>query len=234
LRNTVIHYVQGLVGLIYPRYCAACGITLFRNEEVLCLNCYIDLPRTGFHSFDDNDVARLFWGRIPVRHATSFIYFNKDSHYKNILHEIKYKHQQHVGFEMGRLFALELKDTPFARVDFIVPVPLHHKKMRQRGYNQSELIANGISEVLHIPVATDVVVRTSQTLTQTRKTRYERWENVKDKFQVQNPSKLMNKHVLLVDDVITTGATIEACATALLAVKDVSLSVASLACAKLQ
>jgi ComF family protein len=234
LKNSLGQYIQGLVGLIYPRYCAACGNTLLRNEEILCLNCYVDLPKTGFHSYDDNDVARLFWGRIPVRNATAFIFFNKDSHYKNILHEIKYMNQQHVGFEMGRLFGLELRFSPFAQADVIVPVPLHRKKMRQRGYNQSELIARGLSEVLHIPVATDLVVRTSQTPTQTRKTRYERWENVRDKFQTLNPHNLVNKHVLLVDDVITTGATIEACATAILAVDNVSLSVASLACAKLQ
>jgi len=154
--------------------------------------------------------------------------------YRQILHELKYRDQQHVGIEMGRLFGLELKDTPFTEADLIHPIPLHCSKQRKRGYNQSELIARGISQVLNIPVKTDLVIRKVETLTQTKKTRYERWMNMKDTFQIQDVSSLRDKHILLVDDVITTGATVEACATSLLTVSGVTLSVASLACAKLQ
>jgi len=234
LPSAIKQYVNGLISIIYPHFCAACGNVLFLNEEVLCLKCYAELPRTCFHTDPENEVARLFWGRVPVRNATSFIYFNKDSHYRQILHELKYRGQQRVGIEMGRLFGLELKETPFAKADLILPIPLHFSKYRKRGYNQSELIASGISQVLNIPVKSGLVIRTVATKTQTKKTRYERWMNVKDTFQVQDPDALHDKYILLVDDVITTGATVEACAAALLSVSGVTLSVASLAFAKLQ
>jgi ComF family protein len=192
------------------------------------------LPRTGFHTDVENEVARLFWGRIPVMQATSFIVFNKDSHYRNILHELKYKGHRHIGIEMGRLFGLELRGSPFAKVDLIHPVPLYPSKLQKRGYNQSELIAKGLSSVLQVPLMTGLVIRTLETGTQTRKSRYERWENVRGTFQVDCPEPLLNKHVLLVDDVITTGATIEACAESLLSISGVSVSIASLAFTRLQ
>ena len=222
------------MGIIYPRLCAACGNVLYYNERVLCLKCYTDLPRTGYHVHNENEVARLFWGRIPVRNATSFILFNKVSRYRSILHELKYRGQPLVGIEMGRLFGLELKDTPYAVADLIHPVPLHPYKLRRRGYNQSELIARGMAEILGIPVLTDLVARISKTGTQTRKSRYDRWENVRNAFSVCHPEALLNKHVLLVDDVITTGATIEACAEAFLSVEGVTVSIATLAFTRLQ
>lgn len=227
-------YFQGLISILYPYECAACGKVLYFNEHVLCMKCYIDLPRTGFHAYADNEVSRLFWGRIPVRNATSFIVFNKDSRYRRIIHELKYNNQQRAGLEMGRLFGLELQGTPFADADLIHPVPLHRFKLRQRGYNQSDLIARGMAEVLEIPVINDLILRTKATGTQTRKSRYERWENVRDTFQIRLPEALQHKHVLLVDDVITTGATIEACAKALMQINGLSLSIASLAYAKIQ
>jgi ComF family protein len=204
------------------------------NEEVLCLRCYADLPRTRFHNIADNDVARIFWGRVNIVNATSFMFFSKDSRYRQIIHELKYYDQRHIGTVMGRLFGLELRDTPFTNVDIIHPVPLHPKKLRQRGYNQSELISNGLSEILQVPVHTNLIARTSKTKTQTKKSRYERWENVKDTFTVLNERLMQNKHILLVDDVITTGATIEACIQAVAQVSGVSVSVVSLAFAKLQ
>jgi ComF family protein len=198
------------------------------------LKCLADLPRTRFHHIADNDVARIFWGRIPVVQATSFIYFSKESRYRQIIHDLKYKNQQHIGIKMGRLFALELRNTGFMNTDYIIPVPLHAKKLRIRGYNQSRLIAEGMSEIMHKPVLTDHVIRKIPTKTQTRKSRYERWENVRDTFYVMQTSEIQNKHFLLVDDVITTGSTIEACARALLEVPGVSISIASLACVKIQ
>jgi len=227
-------YLKGLVCIFYPHVCAACGSVLYFNEKVLCLKCYADLPRTGFHAHADNEVARLFWGRIPVRNATSFIIFNKESRYRKILHELKYKGQELVGTEMGRLFGLELRGTPFAAADIIHPVPLHPYKLRKRGYNQSTLIAGGMADILHIPMATDLVMRVAVTGSQTRKSRYERWENVRNTFRIPFPEALRNRHILLVDDVITTGATIEACAEALLAVPGVTVSIASLAYTRLQ
>lgn len=234
MNTSLKQYLQGFFSIIYPRTCAACGNVLYYNENVLCFKCYIELPRTGFHSDPDNEVARLFWGRIPFKNATSFIYFDKESRYKNIIHELKYQGQQQVGFEMGRFFGLELRETSFATADLIIPVPLHYSKYRQRGYNQSALIATGISEVLKIPVRTDLVSRLTNTRSQTHKSRFERWINVQDKFSIQQASACINKYILLVDDVITTGATMEACANALLSVTGVTLSIASLAYTKLQ
>jgi ComF family protein len=225
---------SGLLHLIFPRSCATCGNLLLNNEKVLCLSCFAELPRTRFHNNPENDVARLFWGRVFLSNATSFIYFNKDSNYRKILHELKYKDQRVVGQELGRLFGLELRDTPFSKADLLIPVPLHPSKQRKRGYNQSELIADGVSQVLHIPVRNNLIIRKMKTTTQTRKNRFDRWLNVKDTFQVQDIAALKNKHLLLVDDVITTGATIEACAGSILAKCDVSLSVISLAYTKLQ
>jgi ComF family protein len=234
LALNLIQYFQGLISIVYPHACPACGNVLFRNENILCMNCYAELPKTGFQNDAENELARLFWGRITVKNAAAFIYFNKGSRYRNILHELKYKGQQNLGFEMGRLFGLELRETSFSETDMIIPVPLHNSKMRKRGYNQSEFIARGISAVLKIPVQTDLISRTSETKTQTNKSRYERWENVRDTFRVEIPELLSFKHLMLVDDVITTGATIEACAAALLAVEGVTLSIASLAYANLQ
>lgn len=232
--NGLREYIKGLVSIVYPHCCAACGEVLYYNENILCLKCYIDLPRTGFHAIPDNEVARIFWGRIPVKNATSFIYFSRDSRYRQILHELKYRGRQQVGLEMGKLFGIELRNTSFIEADLIHPVPLHASKLRKRGYNQSELIARGMSHIMQIPVRSGLIIRENATGTQTKKSRYERWENVRDTFRVPDPEPLINKHVLLVDDVITTGATIEACAEALLAIPGVTLSISSLACVKLQ
>lgn len=224
----------GLLHLIYPRTCAACGNILLNNEKVLCLSCYAELPRTRFHNNPENEVARIFWGRVLLSNVTSFIFFNKDSNYRKILHELKYNDQRQVGQEMGRLFGLELRDTAFSQADLIIPVPLHPSKQRKRGYNQSELIADGVSQVLNIPVRNNVITRKKKTSTQTRRNRFDRWLNVKDTFQVQDVAALNNKHILLVDDVITTGATIESCAGSIIAACNVAVSVISLAYTKLQ
>jgi ComF family protein len=233
--NTALQsYWQGFAGLVFPRYCAACGNALYRNEDVLCMGCHADLPRTGFHLDPENEVAQIFWGRVPVVNATSFIYFVKGSKYQQILHELKYNGQKKIGPVMGQMFGSELKNTPFSTADIIIPVPLHPSKLRKRGYNQSELIAAGMGEVLHLPVETSAISRAIDTSTQTHKSRYERWENVRYIFHCENPGVLKDKHVLLVDDVITTGATLEACASCLIPVEGIKISLASLAFAKLQ
>jgi ComF family protein len=198
------------------------------------MGCYAGLPRTCFHHDPENEVAQMFWGRITVEHATSFMYFVKGSRYQQILHELKYNGQRQIGPAMGRMFGSELKNTPFSTAEIIIPVPLHPSKQKKRGYNQSELIALGIGEVLHLPVETAMISRTADTRSQTHKSRYERWENVRDIFHCGNPEALKDKHVLLVDDVITTGATLEACAACLVPVEGIKISMISLAFAKLQ
>jgi ComF family protein len=234
LFGALSNHLHGFAGLFYPTYCPACGNALYRNENTLCLNCYADIPRTRFHHDPENEVAQLFWGRVQILNATSFMYFTKGSRYQQILHELKYKGQKQIGFEMGKMFGTELQGTAFACADLVHPVPLHSAKLRTRGYNQSEYIARGISQMLKIPVETGLIVRTADSKTQTRKSRYERWENVQGIFRVDNPPRLYNKHVLLVDDVITTGSTIEACANSILSFSGVSVSIATLAYVKLQ
>jgi ComF family protein len=229
-----LSYLHDFAGLFFPAYCAACGNALFRNENILCLKCFTELPRTGFHNDPENEVAQMFWGRVPVSHVTSFMYFIKGSHFQQILHELKYNGRMDIGTEMGRLFGYELRNTPFSCADLIHPVPLHPAKLRKRGYNQSELIARGMADILHLPVETMMIRRTADTLSQTHKSRYERWENVGQVFRCEDPDSLRNKHVLLVDDVITTGATLEAAASCIFAVDGITVSFASLAFAKLQ
>jgi ComF family protein len=195
---------------------------------LLCTECFYHLPKTNFTDHKDNPVAELFWGRAKVENATSFFYYYKTGRYHNILHQLKYKGRKYIGLEMGRIFGNELTATPFMQADLVHAVPLHFKKLKKRGFNQSELIAAGISEKLNKPLLKDAIVKTGETPTQTKKTRYERWENVKGIYKVNKPDKIKNKHILLIDDVVTTGSTLEACANAVLEVEGTKVSIATL------
>lgn len=189
------------------------------------------MPKTNFHKIRGNLVEKIFWGRIPVEFATSYFFFVKQSPYQNMLHQLKYKGRSDIGFFLGHRFGNELKTQPeFCSFDEIIPVPLHPDKLKARGYNQSEMIANGLSKSLGIPVDTKSLKRITYTETQTKKSRIERWENTMDVFEADETTNLNGKHVLLVDDVLTTGATIEGCATELLKKNpSIKLSVVTLA-----
>jgi ComF family protein len=164
-----------------------------------------------------------------VEHAASYLYFQKKSIVQSIMHKLKYKGEKEVGIYMGKLYAWELKDTPYSEVDLIIPVPLHRRKYKERGYNQSEMLALGLGEVLNKPVDTKTLRRRIANPTQTRKHRYERWLNVNEVFEVKYPKNIKDKHVLLVDDVVTTGATLESCANVLLECEGVRVSIVTLA-----
>jgi ComF family protein len=217
--------------LIYPESCAACGQTLLKNEETLCTACIFNLPKTNYWKTKDNPVSKIFWGRIPVENACSFYHFTKGGKVQHLLHQLKYKGNKNAGYFAGKLFGTELNNTPFKDIDALVPVPLHLSKIKKRGYNQSELIGQGIAEVMQKPLKTNWLVRKYASETQTKKSRFKRWENVKEIFAVENVSEFESKHLLIVDDVITTGATIEACAQLLLKVKGVKISIVALASA---
>jgi ComF family protein len=223
--------IRDFINLVMPLLCPTCGRVLVRHERIICTACLYELPRTRYTSFLENPVARLFWGRVYIENATAFFQYEKGSRYQQLIHELKYRDRQDVGRELGRLLGSELRGTPYAFADIILPVPLHRKKRRRRGYNQCDPIAEGLSERLGIPWCPDRLIRQSASLTQTSRSRTDRWSNVDGIFAVKNDADLSGKHVILVDDVVTTGATLDACATAILSGGDVRVSIATLAVA---
>lgn len=220
--------LQALVGIVFPNLCVGCNGALFKGEDFLCLNCIQQFPETKFHLVEDNPLERTFWGRVPLQRAYSFLLFKKQGIVQQLLHELKYGNQPDLGVLIGRLYGSKLKEAGFT-FDAIVAVPLHPKKKKLRGYNQSDTFAQGLSEVLGCKHHEKAVIRKKATSTQTKKNRYDRWLNVGEVFEVNQPELLANKKILLVDDVITTGATIEACAQEILNYTP-HLSVASIAC----
>lgn len=198
------------VNLFYPNYCFGCKDALVKGEDTLCTRCILHLPKTNYHLSDTNPIKEKLFNRLPVEYALAFLRFRKTGIVQHLLHELKYNNQPDVGVRLGKLYGKELKDNQIDGFDLIVPVPLHDSRRRKRGYNQSAKFAEGLSLSLQVPWDESISLRTSSTSTQTKKTKTERWENVKDVFSV-NPDRVKGKHVLLVDDVITTGATIEAC-----------------------
>ena len=201
-----------------------------QGEEVLCVRCQADLPRVRTISFEENDIARIFWGLVPIEKGISFFHYTPHSPHSRILFELKYHNHPEVGKTMGRMMAEELKATNFFNgIDLIVPIPLSRKKERQRGYKQSDWIAWGISEATGIPTDTTSVVRTKSNPSQTTLDHRQRRENVRDIFAVRHPGNLEGRHILLVDDVITTGATMLSCAEAIARACRVRFSVLSLA-----
>lgn len=229
-QNTIIQYLKGAVEFVYSNNCAVCGCRLMNQEQVLCIKCDFSLPRTSFHLLENNPVEQLFWGRVPLVSAAAYFQYFKGSEYKNLLHQLKYKGRSDIGDYMGFKYGLELDNAnSFSSVDSIVPVPLHPKKEKTRGYNQSWHIAKGLSRALNRPLLVNNLIRTHYNDSQTRRGRFERWENVSELFLVKNPEELRGQHILLVDDVVTTGATIEACAQALQKAPDVRLSIVALA-----
>jgi ComF family protein len=223
-------FFDDFIGLIYPDICAACGNSLWKHERIICTFCQLHLPLTNFHLERDNPVSRIFWGRVRIESAASLYYFNKGNRVQHLIHQLKYKGRKDIGILLGQYYGPWLKNSPFFdTVSMIIPVPLYKKKLMQRGYNQSEQFALGLSGSMKVTVDAKAVSRTRDTETQTRKSRYRRWQNVDGLFVVNDPARLSGHHILLVDDVITTGATIEACIQALQDIPDVVISVATIA-----
>ncbi len=218
------------ISLLFPRLCYACGNHLLRNENLICTECYVVIPRTNYHCKEDNPVAQLFWGRCVIEKAAAFSYYNKGSRIGNLIHNLKYKGIREIGHELGRIYGLTLKASGFTKdIDLIIPVPLHPTKERTRGFNQSETISMGIGAATLLPVDVKTLARIMASPTQTKRSRYERWTNVEGIFKVTDPQTIIGKHVLLVDDVITTGSTIESCTNELLKIEGVKVSVVALA-----
>jgi ComF family protein len=225
--RTITKFWRQLRDLLSPRACVVCGRRLPVATEVLCPLCQLHLPRTGFQqSPDDNLLARLFWGIIPVERAVALCYYSPASGTARAIYDMKYHHRPDVGIALGRLMATELQPSGFFEdIDLLVPVPLAPNRLRERGYNQSLQLALGVSRVTGLPVSEDVVCRTAFTRSQTQLIRQNRQENVEGVFKLCQAEKLSGRHVLLIDDVITTGATITACARELLRAKNVRVSI---------
>lgn len=220
------------IDLMFPNLCVVCGTNLQKNEHQLCLSCLVDIPRTNYHLIEDNPIEKKFWGKVPVCRATSFFFFQKGSSFQKLLHILKYKGNKEIGEIMGKYAAVDLLEAPdFVSVDLIIPVPLHSKKYKSRGYNQSEWIGKGISVILNKPLDTTSLIRVKENPSQTKKTVYERFENTDGIFELSDRTVLVGKHILLVDDVLTTGSTLEACIRALLETEGIKISIFTLAVA---
>ncbi len=190
------------------------------------------IPRTNYHNESDNPVEQLFWGRCRIEKAAALSFYNRESRIRNLIHNLKYNGIREVGYELGKIYGVQLKNSGFTTdIDIIIPVPLHPAKERIRGFNQSDIISQGISDSTGIPVDRITLIRKNLSSTQTKKTRYERWTNVEGIFYVKNATVIRDKHILLVDDVITTGSTVESCVTELLKTEGVKVSVIALAVA---
>jgi ComF family protein len=222
--------VTDLISLLFPNLCNGCGRPLFGGEDLICTACLFDLPYTDFHLFDDNRVAKQLWGRLPLNVAMAMLYFKKANRVQNLMHNLKYNNKTDLGVLLGKLLGDRLiEHEKYRSADLIMPVPLHKKKLRSRGYNQSYFIASGAAEILGITLSVTHLLRTEATESQTKKSRYTRYENMQSVFAIANAEDLTGKHILLIDDVLTTGATLEACGNELLKNGAAKISIATLA-----
>jgi len=218
--------------LFFPVNCLICGKRLSASREVICFRCEQLMPLTGYTHRSGNPVDMAFWGRVPVEQSTALFRFEKGSAYQSLLHQLKYRGNRKTGTYLGHLLGYELKHSSFAACDLIVPVPLHKKRIRQRGYNQSEIIAYGAAEIMGIPVETQLLTRNVHRDSQTSMGRYERFTNVSGSFRIATKAPDINrKKVLLMDDVVTTGATLEACCQTLIRSYSCLVYIATVCCA---
>ena len=230
MRGSAREMVDSIIHLFYPSICFGCENELIQTDEMLCMSCIQSLPYTSYEQIADNPVAKLFWGRCKIIAGFSTFYFIEQTPLQKIIHQIKYKNEKELGMFMGRLMGNKINGLKeHSHIDLCVPMPLHPKKEKNRGYNQSTLLAKGIQEMTGIPAVSNVLKRVVHTNTQTKKSRTDRWLNVENVFHVCKPEIIKDKHILLVDDVITTGASVESCVHSLLSNQAAGVTVASLA-----
>lgn len=226
------HLFTDAMHLFFPHNCLGCGSDLLSEKSVLCLRCISRLPYTGFENIENNPIENIFRGRSDLKAAASTFYFNKGHLVQQFIHQLKYKSNFEVGEYMGALMGKTLLESGrFSNIDYLVPLPLSAEKEFKRGFNQAAIICNGIATAMQVPVLTGNVIRNRYTDTQTKKHRAERWQNVEGSFDVKKPTTLHGKHILLIDDVITTGATLEACVQSMQTIPGISISIATIATA---
>ena len=225
-----MNWITRILDFISPRLCVVCGQRLAPTERSLCSVCLFHLPRTDFHQKPlDNPMAQLFWGLAPIEKAAALFYYHPHSETAQLVYRLKYNNRPDIGEDMGRVMANELQTTDFfSDIDILLPVPLASKRLRQRGYNQSEQLAKGISDITHLPIVTKALRRKHFQQSQTTLNRWQRQENVEDTFWLKDGSQLQDKHVLLIDDICTTGATLISCANTLKDIEGIRISVLTL------
>ncbi|MCL2073953.1 MAG: ComF family protein [Marinilabiliaceae bacterium] len=220
---------DGFVALLFPEVCKKCGKDLFAEEILLCKRCCSKLPQTGFEHSNSNPVAQLLWGKVNIEHAFALFYFRKGETLQKIIHLLKYKRNTKAGELLGKIAGKKLKELSFVHnIDYLIPVPLHPKKMKIRGYNQCDILSDTISKFTNIPVQKNILIRNIYNVSQTKKGKFDRWKNVEGIFKLTQTESLEGKHILLIDDVITTGSTLEACCHTLLQIPNVKVSLLSI------
>ncbi len=226
-------WLGDFIDVIYPASCVGCQTPLVGNESNICTYCLFELPKTDFHKIQDNVVQRAFSGRCLLQKATSYLHFSKGGVVQALLHALKYRGRTEIGDLVGAMAARELLQDGFLDdIDFVVPIPLHPQKLEKRGYNQSEILASAVADNSNVKLNTNNLVRVEFTETQTRKSRFARWLNVETVFKVIDPGIFENKHILLVDDVVTTGSTVEGCVVQMERIPGIKISLFTLAYAK--
>jgi len=218
---------HSVLDIIFPNNCEICNCSLTQKEKFICLNCVFDLPFINRHQYQIESLQKLFWGRVDIQSVHSLFNYQKESNTQQILHAIKYKKRTKLGHYMGRMMGKQLDLT--SSLDYIIPIPLHPKKEKERGFNQSLVLALGLQEIIDVKIENSVISRVKINKSQTKFSKYDRWDNVNKIFKLNNPKTLENKHILLVDDVLTTGATIESCAIEILNKVNCKISIATLA-----
>jgi len=222
IKDSILH-------VVFPHVCNGCGSDLLNIESRLCIRCFASLPETNFEVHPNNPVEKDFWGRLPITSGSAHLYFTKESLVQHLMHQLKYRGNKELGLQLGRIMGVALKaSNRFNDIDALIPLPLFPSKEKKRGYNQAKILCDGIEEILNHPILSNVIIRPQHTETQTKKGRIERWKNIEGKFKLIDPAAIENKHLLLIDDVVTTGATLEACGNELLSANNVKLSIATL------
>lgn len=225
-----MQFLKDIYSLFYPKICICCKNTLLTNEVLVCTLCRHDLPIICYKDFKKNKISDIFYGKIPLEKANTFFHFQKEGKVKELIHDLKYKGRQDIGVFIGRWFGTILSELHvFDDIDLIIPVPLHKKKKRKRGYNQLTTFGQSLAEVLDKEYAENILIRTTSSKTQTFKNRLDRYVNASSKFYVKNTSLLKNRHVLLIDDVITTGATLVSCCKELQKTEGLKISIITMA-----
>ena len=221
--------LKDVIALFFPKICICCEEPLLKDEIEICLKCRYELPVTNYTNEINNEVEKVFYGRVKIEFATALLFYRKKGISQKILNQLKYRGNQNIGNLLGEWLGNELRECKRLQpVDYIVPVPLHPKKLEKRGYNQLSTFGKTLSKMLNVPYIETILTKKSATETQTLKLRFERWKNVNEIFDIVDTKIFENKHILLIDDVITTGATLESCALELLKTKNIKISIATM------